>query len=142
MVETSVEIAATPEDVWAVLVDVERWPQWTNSMSDVKFIDPGPLAVGSRVRIKQPRLPPTVWEVTALEPVRSFTWKATAPGVTTVADHRLAAAAADHVTVTLSIQRSGALAGLVDRLFGRLTREYVGMEAEGLKRRCETATGP
>ena len=138
MFETSVDIAAAGEDVWAVLVDVERWPEWTASMSEVKLLDTGPLAVGVRARIKQPRLPPTIWEVTELEPNRAFTWKATVPGVTTIADHRLTAEDPGRVTVTLGIRRSGPLAPLIDLLFGRVTRRYVGMEAEGLKRRCET----
>ncbi len=140
MFETSVDIAAAPEDVWAVLVDVERWPEWTRSMSEVKLLDATGLAVGGRARVKQPRLPATVWKVTSLQPLRSFTWEAATPGATTIAGHRLTSPDASHTTVTLSIRRSGPLAPLVDLLFGRITRSYVEMEAEGLKRRCETAS--
>ncbi len=138
--ETSIDIRATPDDVWAVLVDVERWPVWTASMSEVKRLGEGTLAVGTRVRIKQPRLPATVWEVTSLEARRAFTWKATAPGVVSVADHRLAPASDGSVTVTLALRRTGPLAALVDLVFRRVTREYVTMEAEGLRRRCEAPT--
>lgn len=138
MFETSVHIAATLEDVWAVLVDVERWPEWTKSMSEVKILGHGPLALGTRVRIKQPRLPPIVWEVTEIAPGHSFAWKATMPGATTIADHRLAPGSQGGTTVTLSIRRSGPLAGLLDLVFKRVTREYVALEAEGLKRRCES----
>lgn len=139
MFETRVDIAAAPEDIWAVLVDVERWPQWTDSMSEVRLLGEGPLAVGTRVRIKQPRLPPTVWEVTSMEPLHSFSWTAAAAGMTTVADHRVTSTstASGPVTVTLTIRRSGALAPLVDLVLGGVTRRYVSMEAEGLKRRCE-----
>jgi uncharacterized membrane protein len=137
MFETEVDVDATPEDVWAVLVDVERWPEWTASMSEVRMVEGGPLAVGARVRIKQPRLPATVWEVTSLAPLDGFTWTAVAPGVTTVAEHRMAQESRGRVKVTLGIRRSGPLAPVVDALFSRLTRRYVQMEAEGLKRRCE-----
>lgn len=137
---TSVEVEASLEDVWAVLLDVERWPEWTSSMSEVKRLDSGPLAVGSRVRIRQQRLPPTVWKVTSLDPTQGFAWKAVAPGVRTVGDHRLASVGPGRVAVTLGIRRAGPLAPLVDRVFRGLTRRYVTMEAEGLKRRCEART--
>lgn len=138
MFEISVDIAAALDEVWTVLVDVEGWPSWTASVSEVKVLDGTPLAVGSRVRVRQPRLPATVWDVSSLEPGRSFTWTAAAPGVTTVADHRLEAQG-DGVRATLALERSGPLAPVVDLLFRRLTRRYVTMEADGLKRRCEAA---
>ena len=134
--QTTVTIDAPADDVWAVLTDVERWPEWTASMQRIERSRDGELAVGSTVRIKQPRVPATSWEVTELDPGRSFTWVATTPGVTTIAEHRLEPTPSG-VAVHLGIRRSGPLAGLVDRLSARLTRRYVGMEAQGLKRRCE-----
>ncbi len=136
--ETSIMIDAAPERVWAVLTDVERWPEWTASMQKVVSEDKGPLAVGSKVRIKQPRVPAVTWEVSELEPGRSFTWTATAPGVTTVAEHRLAALGPSTVEVHLGIRRSGPLAGVVSAVSAALTRRYVAMEAKGLKERCES----
>jgi len=40
------------------------------------------------------------------------------------------------VNVT-GIHQTGWLSPLVNFFFGKLTREYVGMEAKGLKHRCE-----
>ncbi len=57
-------IAALPQLVWSVMVDVERWPDWTSSVARVKLISRGPLRVGSRVRIHHPNLPPAFWKVT------------------------------------------------------------------------------
>jgi uncharacterized protein YndB with AHSA1/START domain len=135
--QTSIAIDAPPEQVWTVLTDVERWPEWTASMTSVSLIGGAGLAVGSKARIKQPKMPTLVWEVTELEPGQAFTWKAVSAGVTTLAVHRLTTDHQGGVTVSLGVEQRGLLAGLVGLLTGGMTRRYVQMEAEGLKRRCE-----
>jgi uncharacterized membrane protein len=137
--EHSVRIDATAEAVWAVWVDVERWPEWTASMASVRRLDSGPLGVGSRAKVKQPKLPATVWQVTEMEPDRSFVWVASNPGVRTTASHRVTpgSAGAGPVTATLFLEQAGPLARVVDLLLGGLTRRYLRMEADGLKARAE-----
>jgi len=136
--EVTVTIDASPEEVWAVLADVERWPEWTASITSVEPLDGGSaFGAGSRAQVKQPGFPAATWTVTDWAPGKDFTWTARAAGVTTVADHELAAQPDGTTTVTLRLRQSGPLAGLVALLFGSRTRRYVGMEAQGLKARTE-----
>ena len=130
-----VDIAATQPLVWAAMADVARWPEWTESISGVKLLSPGPLQVGSRVRIQQPKLPAAYWRVTELKPGGRFTWISRAPGVRVTARHMVEAIPAG-THVTLSIEYSGWLGVLLARWIGELNDRYLAMEASGLKARC------
>jgi len=136
--ETSIEIAASPELIWSTLSDVDRWPEWTPSVSEVERLDAGDFGPGSRARVKQPGMPRLVWEVIEYVPGKVFSWASKAPGVTTTGGHRLVVDQGDRVTVTLTLDQEGFLAPVVWRLTGSRSRRYVQMEADGLKRRCES----
>jgi uncharacterized membrane protein len=134
--ETSVDIKASADTVWATLVDVEHWPDFTASVTRARLLTTPPLALGSKARIKQPGFPELVWEVTDLHQGTAFTWRAHSPGVTTVGVHRVSAGI-DSVRVTLSIRQTGALSAIVGWMTGARTRKYVQIEAGSLKQRCE-----
>lgn len=136
--QVAVEIAAPAARVWAVLLDVGRWPDWTPTVLDAKRLDAGPFTVGSRTRVLQPKLRPAVWQVTELDAARGvFTWVARNPGVLVTARHRIEAAG-DTSRATLSIEFSGWLGPLVARLVRKLNEQYVSTEAQSLKKRCES----
>ena len=136
----SVEIPAPPPLVWSVMADVERWPEWTASVSHVKLPSPGPLQVGSRVWIYQPKLPPALWRVTELNPGAGFTWFSRAPGVRVTARH-MAEKIAGGTRANLSIRYEGLLGTLLARWVGELNDRYLAIEASGLRERCtELAT--
>jgi hypothetical protein len=131
----SVEISLPPALVWSVMAAIERWPEWTSSVSRVKRLSPGPLRVGSRVRIHQPKLPPAWWRVTELNPGAGFASVSVAPGVRVVARHWIEPAT-DGCRVTLSIRYEGLLGALLARWVGDLNDRYLALEADGLKARC------
>jgi uncharacterized membrane protein len=132
----STEVKASPVQIWDLLVDVERWPLLTKSMTEVKRSDSGPLIVGSEATVKQPRLPRSVWRVTCVIPYQRFTWQATTGGVTSIGDHVIESTAnGSHVTLTLN--QHGQLVWLTDLLFGSRAKEYLAMELDGFRRGAE-----
>jgi uncharacterized membrane protein len=137
LVRDEITIAAPIERVWDIYADVERWPTWTASVTSVELVEGAAIAIGSRARIRQPRLPKLVWTVTSVDPGRSWTWVTHAPGATTTAEHVLRALDDGTTHVTQSIEQRGALGVVVGRLIRGLTGRYLAMEAAGLKRRVE-----
>lgn len=136
LMESTVTIAAPPGDVFDTYVDVQRWPAWSDTFTSLVRLEPGPLRVGSRARIKQPKLREAVWQVTEYTAGRSFTWVARFPGVVTTARH-VVSPADDGAAVTLSVEQSGPLGALVGLLTKRRTERYLAIEGAGLKRLCE-----
>jgi uncharacterized protein YndB with AHSA1/START domain len=135
--ETTVEIDAPRDAVWSTLADVDRWPEWTASVTWAQRLSGSGWAPGTRVRIKQPRIPALVWEITEIEPGESFTWRASSAGVRAVGTHQLRVIAANRVAVTLGIRESGPLAPVIGLLTSGRSRRYVQTEATGLKQHCE-----
>ena len=45
--ETTIDIAAPPERVWEVMSNLERWPEWTQSMSRVERLNDRPLELAA-----------------------------------------------------------------------------------------------
>jgi len=134
------DIDAPPELVWGIMAEVARWPEWTKSVASVDLLTPGPLAVGQRVRIKQPKLPAGVWTVISLEEGRSFSWETRSPGVVIVGDHIVEKAGAGS-RVTLGLHFGGPLGGLVARFTREITQLYLGYEAAGLTERSMSVKG-
>ncbi|WP_421733702.1 SRPBCC family protein [Cellulomonas sp.] len=135
----AVTIAASPERVWAVVVDVERWPERIPTVDSVERLDDGPLAVGSRTRLQQPRLSPAVWTVTELVDGSSYTWESRSPGVTITASH-VVERHTEGSRLTLALTVSGPLSGVGWLMTRSLTRRYVETEAASISRAAESAT--
>jgi uncharacterized protein YndB with AHSA1/START domain len=134
------DIPASPDRVWSVLADVERWPEWTSSVTRIRRLDQGPLAVGSRVRIHQPRLLPATWRIVELEEGRRFTWVTGGLGVRAIAEHAVEPVERGS-RATLSVRFEGLLAPLVSRLTRNLNRRYLELEAAGLRERSGSPQG-
>ena len=134
--DTTIDIQASPAVVWAVMSDVERWPEWTTSITRITRTSPGPFGLGSTARVKQPKLAAANFVVTRWEPDRGFDWLTKTAAVTALGGHWIEPTPIGS-RVTLSVDFSGPLAGLITWLYGGLTARYLRMEAEGLKAHSE-----
>ena len=132
----TIDIAAPAERVWEVMSDVERWHEWTPTVTSVTRLDAGPLGVGSRAKVVQPKLPEAEYAVTELSPGRSFTWVATSSGVVTTARHEVDPPPGG-TRVRLSVSQAGWLGRLMAPFYRGLTDRYLANEANGLKATCE-----
>jgi uncharacterized membrane protein len=135
---TSVTTPADLDSAWAAITDVTDWPHWTASISDVTLIDDGPLHLGSRARVKQPGMQTLTWAVTELADKSEFTWVTKSPGVRTDGRHKLGLTDdGSHTRITLELEQTGPLAGLIRLLMGKRSERYLGLEAAGLKAAAE-----
>ncbi|MGH3379039.1 MAG: SRPBCC family protein [Actinoallomurus sp.] len=131
--ESVVEVHAPLGHVWRVLADVRRWPEWTASMRVVDPLRSGPLGVGSRVRVKQPRIPTATWRITRYDPPVRFDWEARVIGVRLTATHSLTETTNGHVLLALSIELAGPLVRLLGRRIAVTARRNLDLESAGLK---------
>ena len=138
--DTQIDIGASAERVWALLIDLPSYPRWNPFVRSIE----GPLAVGQSlaVFIQPPgargmRFPPTVL---AVEPCRELRWKG-ALWLPRLFDgehcFRLESRAGDRVIFHQGEVFSGLLVPLLKRsLDGPTRRGFVAMN-EALKREAE-----
>ena len=137
--EHSIDIDAQQRRVWDVLSDLEAWPQRIETVDVAELLTPPPLAVGSRVRLKQPKLPEGTWDVTVWDAPSYFEWRQKTSGITSVAGHRVEALEEGRSRLTLTLEMQGLLVPVVGLFYRGLTNRYMTLEAEGMKRAAESA---
>jgi uncharacterized membrane protein len=139
--EVTATVDAPAELVWHTVKDVEKWPEWTPTMTEI-HLDGDDLRTGGTATVRQPRQPVRTWTVTELTESaggRSFTWTSTGRGLRMSATHAVTEEGGS-TTVLLTFSLAGPLAPLASLLAGRLIRQAVDTEAASLKKWCERAS--
>ncbi|MPZ79220.1 MAG: polyketide cyclase [Actinophytocola sp.] len=136
--EVSTPIDAPAELVWQTITAVEKWPEWTPTMTEIRRLDDGELRVGSKAEVRQPKQPVRTWTVTELTPGTSFTWVTSGTGLQLSADHVIRTDERGAVVAELTFTARGVLAPVAGLLAGKAVRAAVDTEASSLKKWCES----
>jgi hypothetical protein len=136
--EKSIDIDVSQERVWDVLTDLGAWPRRIETVDSAELLTPAPLTKGSRVRLKQPKLPAGIWDITVWDAPSYFEWTQKESGVTSTAGHRVEALPEGRARLTLTLDMRGVLIPIFGRFYKGLTNRYMDLEADGLKRAAET----
>lgn len=137
--EESIDIDAQHERVWEVLSDLEAWPRRIETVDVVELLTPAPMSQGSRVRLKQPKLPEGTWDITVWDAPSYFEWCQKSGGITSVAGHRVEMLEEGRSRLTLSLDMRGPLIPVIGLFYRGLTNRYMTIEAQGMKRAAESA---
>lgn len=136
--ERTIEINANPANVWQIMSDVSRWPEWTPSIESVDQIS-ADMAIGSEAVVKAKGTPRAKWRVTEWNPGQNFTWVTSVRGAKTVGEHVIAPNGEGRSKVTLAIEVQGLLTPLFQPLISRGITSNLELESQGLKRRAEAS---
>ena len=136
--EESINVEAHQERVWDVLTDLEAWPRRIDTVDVVELLTPAPLSKGSRILLKQPKLGEGTWDITVWDAPSYFEMRQKSSGITTVAGHRVELLEEGRSRLILSLDMRGPLIP-VAALFRGLTKRYMTIEAQSMKRAAESA---
>jgi uncharacterized protein YndB with AHSA1/START domain len=75
-------IAAPPEVVWDLLVDLDAWPRWGPSIQRARLVEPGPLKKGSHGRVWTPIGLALPFTITEFDESRCWAWDVAGIGAT------------------------------------------------------------
>ncbi len=138
-IDLNVEIARTPEDVFELLSDIERLPEWQTSAIEA-HVD-GPLGEGSRVIEKRRLLGrevDTELEVVAYEPPTRLTLRSLGGPVDFTVDHELAVQGGGTQLRFVAEAQPGGLLRLTEPVLARTAEQEFRRDFDRLKELLES----
>jgi hypothetical protein len=138
-VSATIEIAAPPMAVWAVLTDLARYPEWNPLFPEAS----GEVAVGKRIRLRSVhpangRMMTVKPKIVAAEPGIELRWAASLPGIIS-GEHSFVLNPANGGT---RLVQSESFRGLLVPFSGKtMTRSEASFQAlnEAIKKRVEAS---
>lgn len=103
--EASMDMDATPADVWAVFADVPGWKRWNAGIERIELH--GPLAAGTTFTMQPPGTDAFVSTLIDVDEHRGFTDETVIGDIRVVVEHRIDAVAPRGVRVTYATEVTG-----------------------------------
>lgn len=76
-------VAAPPERLWALLIDLDAWPRWGPTVTGAELTDVTSLGLGAHGRVRTLAGVTLPFEVTAYDEGRSWAWRVAGVPATT-----------------------------------------------------------
>jgi carbon monoxide dehydrogenase subunit G len=138
--ELTIEVARTPEDVFAYLTDVSNLPAWQSGVHAAQIEDAGQPRVGARIRESRHMLGrelDTTLEITEYDAPRIFSLRALDSPVPFVVRHELEPSGAGTRLTVTGIGDAGLLPGFAAGIMARRAEKQFRKDFERLKKRLE-----
>jgi hypothetical protein len=135
--ERTASIRCKSDKIFRILIDVSHWNMWTKSIQDIVILKGAGFEIGSKIKVRQPKLSPAIWTVTEILENKCIAWEKKSFGLKMTANH-LIESSSGISTVKLQVIYSGFLAPVIHKLTAHLTETYLTMEITGLKEKCES----
>lgn len=139
-ISAAIQIAASPEQVWAVLADLASYPEWNHLFSEAS----GQLSAGERITLKSVhpvngRTMTVKARVLAAEPARELRWRSSLPGIMT-GEHSFTLTPAEGGTRLVQTETySGLLAHFSAKTISRFRASFQALN-DAIKQRAESGT--
>lgn len=135
-VEDIINIEAPPDEVWAIITNVEQWPGWTPTVTSVIRLDEGPFRLGSTAKIKQPSQPMSEWTVTEFVSGERFVWETRRLGLKMRGSHEVKMEGKGTIH-TNRLEAVGIIAKLLVPILRSTIPRVLSEENQRLKAKCE-----
>ena len=138
--ELTVEVARTPEDVFAYLTNVSNLPAWQSGVHSAQIEDAGPPRTGARIRESRHMLGRelnTTLEITGYDPPRTFVLKALNSPVPFTVRHELAASGGGTTLTVVAEGDAAFLPGFASGIMARRAEKQFRKDFERLKKQLE-----
>ncbi len=128
---------ATPEQIWAVWIAVDRWHEWDTELESASLA--GAFALNAQGTLKPKSAPASAFNISQLDPGISYTFTTQLP-FCKLHVHRFLTSSTFGVSFTHEVSFTGLLAPVFGLLLGQQFRAVLPSVMENLRQQAESSS--